>query len=293
MSSLRAFLTGIVDYAGLFPPAKLDMPAAVSAYAGYIDSADRDLLGRFVVPLERLDELSESKAALDHRGAEPWNVSVIAGEDLEKAKETIDRFNGAHGVSLCVDAIETPVDSLKRIEDAVRLFPDPFEVYLEIPSGSDPLPLLRSMTPTSASAKLRTGGITESAIPSPEQVLRFMETCVDEGVPFKATAGLHHAIRGRYPLTYEPDAPIATMHGYLNIFLASAFSAAGSSSSAVLGVIEETDPRAFRVDERGVWWSDHLVVHEQLDVARQTAAVSFGSCSFSEPVGEARLLGLI
>jgi hypothetical protein len=116
---------------------------------------------------------------------------------------------------------------------------------------------------------------------------------VNEGVPFKATAGLHHLIRGEYPLTYEANSPTATMYGFLNVFLASAFCASGSSESAVLSVLEETNPRAFRFDDTGVWWRDHFVVYEQLPIVRQTVATSFGSCSFTEPVAEARNFQII
>ena len=135
--------------------------------------------------------------------------------------------------------------------------------------------------------------MTESAFPAAQQVLRFIESCVDNGVPFKATAGLHHAIRGDYPLTYDHGAHRATMFGFLNIFFAAAFCAAGSSESAVLSVIEETDPSMFRHNDEGIWWDDHVVTHEQLSVVRQAVAVSFGSCSFTEPVEEARKLHLI
>ena len=124
-------------------------------------------------------------------------------------------------------------------------------------------------------------------------MLRFLEVSVEEGVPFKATAGLHHAIRGRYPLTYDQGSATAVMFGYLNVFFGAAFAASGTSESAVLGVLEETNAEAFRIDDRGVWWRDHVVVHEQLAVVRQTSAMSFGSCSFTEPVGEARALNLL
>jgi hypothetical protein len=83
------------------------------------------------------------------------------------------------------------------------------------------------------------------------------------------------------------------MFGFLNIFFAAALSAVGSAPGAVLGALEETDALQFRVDDAGVWWQDHVVIHEQLSVVRQAVAVSFGSCSFSEPVDEARALHLI
>ena len=293
MASLRAFFSGIIDYAGLFPPAKLDMSAAVRAYAEQIAGGDSDLLGRFVVPAHRLADLSEQAAPFFGRDGEQWKIAVTVVDDVDGARETIDEFNTVHSGLAACDTVEMRVATYDEVSHAVASFSEPFSLFLEPPLHVDPVGVLREIAATSASAKLRTGGVTADAIPEPDHVLRFMQLCVDEGIPFKATAGLHHAIRGRYPLTYEPHSPTALMYGYLNIFLGAAFCAAGSSRSAVLGVIQETDPSAFRLDDRGVWWEDHVVVHEELAVVRQAVATSFGSCSFTEPVGEARKLGLI
>ena len=290
MSSLRAFLSGIIDYAGLFPPAAKDMTTAVSEYAKHRAGPDADLLGRFVVPVARLNDFAETLA--QHAPSEPWSVSAIASEHPSLTRTAIDRFNRSTSHARC-DSVEMSVASYDDIFQATATLRDEYSLFLEGSPHSDLTSLLREIAQTSASAKIRTGGVVESAIPSPEQVLQFMQICVDEGVPFKATAGLHHAIRGRYPLTYEHSAPIGTMFGYLNVFFAAAFCAAGSSESAVLGILEETDPEAFRIDDRGIWWQDHVVVHEQLAIVRETVASSFGSCSFTEPVNEARQLHLI
>lgn len=292
MTSMRAFFSGIIDYAGLFPPAAQDMSAAVREYAKHLSGSDSDLLGRFVVPVTRLDEFSEVFQPLVRNDGEKWKISAIATDHPQVTQEAVDRFNTTHASVQC-DSVEMPVASYDDISQAVSAFGDDISLYLEVSPHSDPIPLLREIAETSASAKLRTGGVVESAIPTPEQVLRFMQVCVEEGVPFKATAGLHHAIRGLYPLTYNDDSPTAMMFGYLNIFLAAAFAAAGSSESAVLGIIEETNSTAFRIDDRGVWWRDHVVVPEQLAIVREAVALSFGSCSFAEPVGEARALNLL
>src|SRR3954466_16148905 len=44
-------------------------------------------------------------------------------------------------------------------------------------------------------AKVRTGGVTPDAIPSAETLARFIHECARRRLAFKATAGLHHAIR--------------------------------------------------------------------------------------------------
>lgn len=288
---MRAFFSGMIDYAGLFPPAGKDMSSAVHEYALHSSGADADLLGRFVVPVTRLDEFAIASAPLTGRD-EKWKVSAIAAEHPDLTRAAVERFNSTYSAVEC-DSVEMPVASYDDIAQAASAFGDDFELFLEVSPHTDPIPLLREIAQTHASAKLRTGGVLESAIPSSEHVLRFLEVCVEEGVPFKATAGLHHAIRGRYPLTYEHGSSTAVMFGYLNVFFGAAFTAAGSSESAILGVLEETEASAFRIDDRGVWWRDHVVVHEQLAIVRETFALSFGSCSFTEPVGEARALNLI
>jgi hypothetical protein len=269
------------------------MRSAVNAYAKYQDGDESDLLGRFVLPASRLDEFAADAEALLSRDGEPWQLSAIATGNISGTRTLIEHFNAAHAGRAVCDTVELTVTSHDDVRSAAAEFPEEMSVYLEVPVVADPGYLISEIAETAASAKIRTGGIVETAIPSPDQVLRFISTCVEQGVPFKATAGLHHAIRGMYPLTYEANAPRAMMFGYLNIFFASAFSAAGSSEGAVLGALEETDASAFKVDETGVWWQDHVVVHEQLTVVRQAVATSFGSCSFVEPVAEARNLNLI
>ena len=71
--ALRAFLTGLIDYAGLFPPAKLDMPTALAHYLKYRDHPDHWMLGRFICPASRLTELAD---LLDN-GIDPVPLSVI------------------------------------------------------------------------------------------------------------------------------------------------------------------------------------------------------------------------
>lgn len=292
MASMRGFFSEIIDYAGLFPPAGQDMSAAIREYAKHLNGADHDLLGRFVVPVARLDEFAAMSENIIPAGGDKWNISAVASQHPDVMRKEVDKFNSSSSVAR-IDSVEMPVASYDDISQASSVFGNDIALYLEVSPNSDPISLLKEIAQTSASAKLRTGGVVESAIPSSEQVVRFIQVCVEEGVPFKATAGLHHAIRGRYPLTYDPGSATAVMFGYLNIFFAAAFAAAGSSESAVVGVLEESDSAAFRFDDRGVWWRDHVVVNEELAIVRQTVALSFGSCSFTEPVSEARALNLI
>jgi hypothetical protein len=60
MTALTSLLDGLVDYAGLFPPAALPMDEAVRNYGAYRDGDSRAMLARFVLPVARLGEFVTS-----------------------------------------------------------------------------------------------------------------------------------------------------------------------------------------------------------------------------------------
>ena len=134
-------------------------------------------------------------------------------------------------------------------------------------------------------AKIRTGGITQDAFPSASAVADFMRACKRADVAFKATAGLHHPLRCVKPLTYEPNAPTGLMHGFINVFLAAAL------LDHAEAILEERDPRAFAFDDEGASWRGHRTSTRDIEAMRETFAISFGSCSFEEPIGDLKELG--
>ena len=139
---------------------------------------------------------------------------------------------------------------------------------------------------------VRTGGVVPGAIPTVEQVARFIARCAEARVSLKATAGLHHPVRGEHPLTYEPDAPSATMFGFVNVFVAAALALAGEREQLLAAVLDERDARAFRFDDVGASWRDRRLSLDQLSAGRRFA-VAFGSCSFREPVDDLQELALL
>lgn len=300
MSSLRSFLTEIVDYAGLFPPASLPMAAAVANYAEYVSGPDRDLLGRFVVPASRLAEFSETARDLlpRHGDSQRWRLSVLAGDDTAADAKSILEFNAIHaersevGRAIC-DSVEMHARQTGDVAQAVPLLPRSLRLFFEIAADADPAPLIGEVAAHNAAAKIRTGGVTEAAFPSSARVIHFIAACNSAGVPFKATAGLHHLIRSDYPLTYDSDSACATMYGYLNLFLAAAFIRKGMSEAEGREVLEEQSMDAFEVADAAISWRGHPLSADDLNETRSRFALSFGSCSFREPVDEARALHLI
>jgi hypothetical protein len=131
-----------------------------------------------------------------------------------------------------------------------------------------------------AGAKIRCGGAT--AAPPVEAVAEFIAACRDAGVRFKATAGLHHAIRA------------GDAHGFLNVLAAAVFAHAdGLSADELVPLLAEEDPQAFSIDARGLALHDHRAGAEQIAEARRDLFVAYGSCSFEEPVEDLIELGVL
>lgn len=297
--TLRTLLAHAIDYAGLFPPAQLDMPGAVAEYESYLASSDAWALGRFVVPAARLDELVSAAGevtgnSLGTRYAER-QLSVVLGADLAADMDRLRAFsdhasNGSWWGD--VDAVELRASTAEAIAQAMRVVPDSVERYVEIPVAHDPAPLVRAIRDAGAFAKVRTGGTTADAFPSSDHVVRFLATCLREQVPFKATAGLHHPLRGEYSLTYEPGSACGRMYGFLNVFLATAFLAAGLDAVDARRLLDESDPNAVTFSRTEVAWRTHRLSVDQLAESRRYLT-SFGSCSFREPIDDLTALGLL
>ena len=295
MDAVRALLAGSIDYAGLFPPAGLDMGTAVANYAEYRRGTDRWALGRFVVPLSRLEELEQAAADLAPAApsADAWPLAVLLAEAGAEEIRTLGEFNCRHAAegapALTGDVAEVKASSVDAIERIAAALPPWLQAYIEIPIKDDPDPLVRAIARAGARAKVRTGGVTPDAFPEAVELARFLRACAEAGVPFKATAGLHHPLRGEYRLTYEPGSPRGTMFGFLNLFLAAAFLREGMSESDTIRLLEERDPGSLRASAGGIEWRGRRLEAAAIRRAREEGIVAFGSCSFTEPVGELRL----
>lgn len=286
-------MAGLVDYAGLFPPAGRSMPDAVAEFASHLASAESWMLGRFVVPAERLQQLAADAARHLTPATASWRLSAIVGDDVEDGARRIRAFNAAHGDGFVVDAAEAKAATVERVQEVARALAAELDVYVEVPLASDPRLLLEAVKRGGVRAKIRTGGVTPDAFPPATAVARFLVRCAELGVPFKATAGLHHPLRGHQRLTYEPDAPCATMFGFLGVFVVAALASAGADEAEIVALLEERGVTSLTFSDDGVSWGARFVPLDQLTRARSTFALSFGSCSFREPVNDLRELGLL
>ncbi len=295
----RLLLTGLVDYAGLFPPAAESMRDAAAKFAEYRRGPHAWALGKFVVPVARLSELEDAmRPHADEGGA--WPLALIAGADFSADVRVIESFAKRAGSLATVGAIEVKSSSpeaIAAIASSTALLraqvTESFETYVEVPIADDPAPLIDAIAAHGLRAKVRTGGLEAGAFPTADQLARFFTACAHRAVTFKATAGLHHAMRGNYPYTYDPGSARGTMFGFLNVFLAALFANEGLGAAETRALLEERDPASIMFSAAGVSWRGHSVSAEAVRRARAEAATSFGSCSFVEPIADLTSLRIL
>ncbi|MEO5825791.1 MAG: hypothetical protein ABIR59_07880 [Gemmatimonadales bacterium] len=285
---MRTALAGIIDYAGLFPPASCTMTRAVSSYDSYRGSPDRWMLGRFIVAASRLDELGH---VVDQAGfgtpTDPWPLSVVMGVNMPAELALIMAFEETWGnQGFVVDALEYKVGSAGHALATASELPARLTRFLEVPPHGPFDSVVEAIGRVGAFAKIRTGGTTPDLIPSSGDVLAFLQAAIKHAVPFKATAGLHHPFGGLYPLTYDDQAERATMFGFVNLLAATAELMRSGDVERALQILEEEDAAAFVRCDDELTWRGHSYDAATLAATRDRGFLSFGSCSFREPVDE-------
>lgn len=302
--ALRPALASLIDYAGLFPPANLPMGAALAAYEGGRRGPYGWMLGRFLLPAGRLDELLAALPAM--REPLPLGVVVDAGSDSRKwtqrAAAALERLAQVRRSEPRValealeillpepaslrDTFDAPIGQFAMLAQSSGL--RELAAYLELPRGPRWADLLEGAAFALARhrlrAKVRCGGLTAQAVPAVADLAAFMRAMAAEGVAFKATAGLHHPVR------HWNAASGFAMHGFLNVLAAAAFAGSGEEAASILA---DEDAAHFGFDETGLRWCERHA--GALDVARIRSErfVSYGSCSFEEPLADLLALHLL
>ena len=284
--ALHTLLAEVVDYAGLFPPAGLDMPRAVAEYARHRQEPNAWMLGRFVLPALRLDEWSAAAPA-DVDGWR-WPLSVLAQTFEGTLRRTIDDFNAREKHRAVIDTAEVRAATAREVPNSALT--GGVAVFVEIPILDDPARLLDAIAGCGVRAKIRTGGVTPEAFPTAAQVARFINRCVERDIVFKATAGLHHPLRAEYRLTYEENPPYGTMFGFLNLLLATALAREGMQEQDLVAALEERDPESIALIGEALNWRGRSLGIGTLRATRTKSITGFGSCSFREPVEDLRTL---
>ena len=324
--AIHTLLSGLIDYAGLYPPAKLPMSVCVDKYAAYLRSPHAWALGRFICPVSRLEEFHAEAhrllpatpvdAADDDEedlpaalaGAplkpweEPWKISAIIDGELDANLDAIFAFNHEHqnprsGLAN-IDAVEIKATSVEFIDTTMDTIPEELYPFFEIPlslpdKAADVRGFVACLAGSDAGAKIRTGGVTPDAVPPVRAIAEFLSVAAAADVPFKATAGLHHPIRAEYPLTYEPNCPRGVMHGFLNLFLAATLARLRRKPDEITDLLNEISPKSLEMGNNGIRWRDILIPLESIEETRDMFALSYGSCSFEEPIDDLKKFGML
>ena len=239
LDTRTAALAGLIDHAALFPPASMSMRDALAEDARVRAGEESALVRRFVVPASRLEELEDVQL--------PLSVVLDAPYDGGDAR---------------VEAVEAPPET--ELEAVAGLAG---EVYAELPAEPD----LDRVAALGLRAKVRCGG---ARVPSVAELAEVVRGCRERGLVFKATAGLHHAVRR--------DGE----HGFLNLLAACVF---GDEERA----LADDAPGAFALDAESFRWRDRAADAATVGGVRSELWIGFGSCSVAEPFDELRSLGVL
>jgi hypothetical protein len=254
----RALFAALVDDAALFPPGNAPMAVGLAEHAAHQGSTYSDLVGPFLCPVSRIDELTSTLTG-DQRLA----VSLVVDAVGEPTHHALRSRLGADAAVVG--------ENLRRLPSAVG--------FLEVPrSGFDDSLALIEKGGWQA-AKYRTGGTTPDAFPSAEELAAFLVACAERELPFKLTAGLHHAVRHTDAVTGFEN------HGVLNVLVATLAATAGDKADAVAEVLEDRAPDSLVAAVKS--WSDR-------DVSSVRALFrSFGCCGVTDPINNLIALGLL
>ena len=302
----RILLERLIDDAGLFPPARLPMDEALAAHAANRFGPAAWIQGRFVCPASRLmeigaawpDGLSSIRLAVvcDGAGAaDALGFSAALAADLADAA-LIERGRRPMRVELIEARLPAP-DAAGELTAAVRQadFTAAVAAMAEAPDSTEADSLRETVAAVAAArdagasrlgAKIRCGGLDAELFPSAAALAAFLAAAVVGGVPFKATAGLHHPVRGI-------DATSGfRMHGFVNLLVAAALLRAGAiDESGAARVLDDEDPGSFVVTPERIGWRDRVIEAAALGSVREEALTAYGSCSFDEPTADLAALG--
>ena len=282
MRAIEVLVEELIDYAGLYPPAGLDMRSAVRNYLNYRHGKYGYALGRFVVDLNHIGSLRE--AAGD--SIDTLSLSVVASpaSDWDKLAELAD-------AGIRIEVVEVKPNLSGDVASLNKRIPAGVRAYFEVPMNNEATGFVEGIAGAGTRAKLRMGGVIAEAFPSTSSVARMLKELARRGIAFKATAGLHHAIRSRHPFTYDVDSQSGVMHGFVNLFCAAALIHFRGDVDDAESLLKDEDTTAWEVNDTAIRWKSFGVSTSQVREVRRKFMNSFGCCSFEEPLQGLEALG--
>lgn len=279
--AVSPLFTALVDDAGLFPPEALDMAAATARHRSDAAAGHPVLTHRFLCATGQLPELFDALGPEDRFRLgliTPFDTSTVHGALARTAADPRIELATVEGP---LPPGPDPLASARRALTALTDVPEHVPGYVELPLTRDRPSLtavLHLLAEGGRAAKVRCGGLRAELFPSCDALAGFIHACVTGGVPFKATAGLHHAVR------YRDEGTGFTHHGFVNLLLAVCRAADGGTVDDLVAVLRSADAEALADEARAV--------PQHTAGTARALFTAYGSCSTSEPIEDLRALGL-
>lgn len=309
--SIKAFMNGLIDYAGLFPPARLPLDQAINNFLNYQQCDDSWMLGTFIIPAESLKDLEQLVTKLQSH--KQLQLSVTGGKSesfdnclasFEADLQKIAHFRHMHGQKVKIEVFELPlplaVPQLEELRILAELAKtEKVKLFTEVTMSESEdweAQLIRTLDVFEAQnttdenpigVKLRTGGLEAKMFPSPVKTAVFIKGCAERKLPLKFTAGLHHPIR-----MYRDEVQ-TKMHGFINVFTAGILGYARDFDKDLIAeILEDEQPDHFKFRDTELLWKDFEVYAAEI-ANNRSLLFSYGSCSFDEPRDELRKLNFL
>ena len=314
-SSKVALLSRAIDYAGMFPPASLDLSSTLKKAATFRKTAKHPwLMNRLVLSINEFKKLNPEMLFEAGADGSPWNFSILGTPittstnegfiksvdwDFRELRRLQDRFFSsscqmeayAYEIRLPEEitqpgqAITTGEFIFPVLEQIEGIWPNEIDIYFEVSLQGAWQETLEGVTrimgewlaENEETPALPALKIRTGGqyIPTTEQLAFAINECASQGIKFKATQGLHH------PISSHSD------FGFVNLFAAISFAFAFGEEKfgleQVKACLKEQDPREFQFSESHFCWKNMLLKSEEIEKVRKIHSACFGSCSLDEP----------
>jgi hypothetical protein len=273
---IPAVVAGLCDDAAVFPPGLAPLPDAVRAHQERHDRWYAGLVGPLVLAetaLPQLGPLVRPDLPLRLSVTMPGGPAGLDGVISTCAGLPVELPVELSSVEVVVPEGVAPVEFFERL--AAGVGGHDLDVYVEVPRDARSAEIIDGLQGRYR-AKFRTGGVRAELYPSVEELAARIAAVVRAGIPFKATAGLHHALRNTDPETGF------VQHGFLNLLVA---------TDALLAGASEADAAALLAERDGATVAARVPAIDA--PAARAAFTSFGTCSVTEPLAELIELGII
>lgn len=284
---IEDLLECFIDYAGLFPPAKLSAPDAIHEFLEFRKSNDW-LSSNFATPLNNLIALTEAwPGDLEDTGFCLLGNARVEGDFAQALEEDLSKIDSLPDHLIVVSYEIKAIDQagLARVVDATVNCD--YLIPVEIPYSEDLTSWILPLSETdNAMPKFRTGGTEPGSVPIAESLAHFISECVQLDVPFKLTAGLHHA----YPNKNKETGDI--QHGFLNVLAATTLATTEDFNRKELTEVLLASPQELIWEGDSFVWKGESFGLEELREGKLFFQ-SFGSCSLAEPLADLRAYRLV